>query len=195
MLDRGPRAFCPLAAIERIFAGHALSPCIDAVAVNGQQKDSAANRAFEARLEKVDERHLNLAKRDCFNFHSVRRNSPQLFRRIHPLLVPAAQQKLAASPLVALIAQNRQSVSKRFYKLLTLAILHFFRLIPHCGRRLPIINLCRNRNVVTVWKGGLVPSCNQFSTRFDFSHHSATKRSVGRPPCRGEDVMPYWLTV
>ena len=31
------------------------------------------------------------------------------------------------------------------------------------------------------------------STRFDFSHHSATRRSVGRKPCSGEVVMPYWF--
>src|SRR5579863_10741832 len=62
--DRGPRALRPLAAVERIFAGHALSPGIDAIAVYGQQKDSAAESALKARLEKMDKRHLNFTLRE-----------------------------------------------------------------------------------------------------------------------------------
>src|SRR5579863_719750 len=80
MFDCGPRAFRPLAAIERIFAGHALSPGINAVAVDSQQKNLAAESALETRLEKLDERHLNFAKGDGFNFHSVKSNSPSSLR-------------------------------------------------------------------------------------------------------------------
>ena len=104
MFNRGPGAFRPLAAVKRIFTGHALSPRIDAVAVNGQQKNSAAESALKARLEKIDERHLNFAEGDGFNFHSLKNDSSQLFCRVHPFLIPAAKQKLAASLLVALIA-------------------------------------------------------------------------------------------
>jgi hypothetical protein len=71
MFDRRPRAFRPLAVVEGIFAGHAFSPAIDTVAMDGQQKDSAAESAFEARLEKVDERHLNFTEGDGFNLHIV----------------------------------------------------------------------------------------------------------------------------
>ena len=77
MFDRGPRGFRPLAAVEGVFAGHTFAPGIDPVAVNGQQKNSPAKGAFDARLEKVDERHLNFAKGDGFNFHSVKSDSPQ----------------------------------------------------------------------------------------------------------------------
>jgi hypothetical protein len=38
--------------------------------VHGDQKNAAVVEAAEARLEEVDERHLNLAERDGFNFHS-----------------------------------------------------------------------------------------------------------------------------
>src|SRR5579863_9835653 len=103
MFDRVPCAFRPLAAIERIFASHALSPGIDTVAVDGQQKNAPAEGAFKARLEKLDERHLDFAKGDSFNFHSLNSDSPHLCCRIHPLLLPATEQKLAAPLLGAFI--------------------------------------------------------------------------------------------
>src|SRR5580700_6231163 len=79
MFDCGPRAFRPLAAVKRILAGHALPPGVDAVAVDGQQKNLAAYGAFKARLEKLDERHLNFAKGDSFNFHILKSDSPHWF--------------------------------------------------------------------------------------------------------------------
>ena len=69
MLDRGPCALNPFATVERIFASHALSPACDPVALHVDQENSAAVDASEARLKKIDERHLNLAEGDGFNLH------------------------------------------------------------------------------------------------------------------------------
>ncbi len=66
----GHEAFDPLAAVKRIFSGHALAPAIDPVTVRGEQQDAAAVGASKTRLEEMDERHLNLAQRDGFNFHN-----------------------------------------------------------------------------------------------------------------------------
>jgi hypothetical protein len=41
--------------------------------VDGNQKNSATVKATETRLEKMDERHLNFAECDGFNFHLVRK--------------------------------------------------------------------------------------------------------------------------
>ena len=38
---------------------------------------------------------------------------------------------------------------------------------------------------------GFFPVASSVSTRFDFSHHSAINRSLGSPPCSGDDVIPY----
>ena len=70
MRNGGPTAFDPLAAVERIFAGHAFPPAIDSLAMHGDQQNAAAVGASETRLKKMDERHVNLAQRDGFNFHS-----------------------------------------------------------------------------------------------------------------------------
>ena len=132
MFDRGPGAFRPFTVVERIFASNAFSPAIDAVAVGGQQKDSAAERALEARLEKVNERHLNFAEGDGCNFHQCQNLLPDLSAArdvasyeltvetvagnvfvsdrislgcgIHPCLLPPPQQKLAAALRMAFIA-------------------------------------------------------------------------------------------
>src|SRR5580704_4299277 len=47
--------------------------------------------------------------------------------------------------------------------------------------------------VVSRSNGGFFPVASSVSTRFDFSHHSAMSRSLGSPPCSGDDVIPYWL--
>ena len=65
----GPGAVDPFAAVEGIFADNAFSPAIDALAVNGNQENAAAVKAVEARLEEVDERHVNFAERDGFDLH------------------------------------------------------------------------------------------------------------------------------
>src|SRR5215469_18359235 len=69
LAQRGPGASDPFARIVRIFTGDALPPAVHAFAVHGDEQDAAMVEAAEARLEKVDERHLNLAERDGFNFH------------------------------------------------------------------------------------------------------------------------------
>ena len=56
-------------AVKGLFAGHAFSPAVDPVAVDGEQQNAAAVDAAEARLEEVDQRHLNFAESDGFNFH------------------------------------------------------------------------------------------------------------------------------
>jgi hypothetical protein len=67
--DRQPTAVGPLVAVERFFPGDAFAPAIHAVAMCGQQEDAAAAGASKARLEEMDERHMNLAKCNGFNLH------------------------------------------------------------------------------------------------------------------------------
>src|ERR1700734_2522935 len=67
----GPDAVDPLTAVEGVFAGHAFSPALYALAVDRNQKNAAAISAAEAGLKKVDQRHLNFAECDGFNFHGV----------------------------------------------------------------------------------------------------------------------------
>src|SRR5579862_2376364 len=69
MLQRRPRALYPLAAVVRILANYALAPSIHTFAMHRNQENPAAVGTAEARLEKVDERHLNLAKGNGFDFH------------------------------------------------------------------------------------------------------------------------------
>src|ERR1700741_1300866 len=71
--DCGPRTFDPLAAVKGIFASHAFSPAVCSVTVGSEQQHAAAVRAPEARLEKMDERHMNLAERDSLNLHRLRK--------------------------------------------------------------------------------------------------------------------------
>src|SRR5215469_11059774 len=69
VLGRHPGAFNPFAAVERILTGNALRPTGEAVAVNRHEQNAPAVGATKARLEEVDERHLNLAQGDGFDFH------------------------------------------------------------------------------------------------------------------------------
>src|SRR5579862_2961971 len=69
LLDRWPRALDPFAAVVRIFAGYAFAPSVDAVTVRGDEHDAAVVEAAEARLEEMDERHLNFAEGDGFDLH------------------------------------------------------------------------------------------------------------------------------
>src|SRR5580765_3146599 len=66
-----PGAFDPLTAVEGIFAHDALAPSVDAFTVDGHQENAAAVGATKARLEKVDERHLNFTQSNGFNFHDL----------------------------------------------------------------------------------------------------------------------------
>jgi len=43
--------------------------------MNRQKKNAAAVSASKARLKKLDERHLNFAESDRFNFHGVVRGT------------------------------------------------------------------------------------------------------------------------
>ena len=61
MRDRRPRALDPLAAVKGVFGGYALGPTVDALAMGSDQQNAPAVDAAEARLEKMDERHLNFA--------------------------------------------------------------------------------------------------------------------------------------
>ena len=66
-----PRALGPLAAVKRIFAGHAFAPAVQPVAMRGEQQDAPAGGAPKTRLKELDERQVNLAERDGVNLHSV----------------------------------------------------------------------------------------------------------------------------
>src|SRR5258708_9379675 len=68
-----PGALDPFATVEGIFADHAFSPAVGALAVDGDQENAAAVGTAKARLEKVDERHVDFAERDGFNFHREER--------------------------------------------------------------------------------------------------------------------------
>ena len=67
--QRGPCAFDPFTAVERIFADDAFSPAVDSLAVHGNKKDATAVEMSETRLEKMDERHVNFTESDGFDFH------------------------------------------------------------------------------------------------------------------------------
>src|SRR5579862_2918372 len=69
MFDRGPRGVDPFRTVERVLPGYALSPPRHPVALDIQQQYAAAVKTAEARLEKMDERHLNFTQSDAFNFH------------------------------------------------------------------------------------------------------------------------------
>jgi hypothetical protein len=70
----GPGTLDPLAAVEGILPGYAFSPTVCAVAVRREQKNAAAVGTSEARLEEMDERHVNFAESDGFNLHNLETN-------------------------------------------------------------------------------------------------------------------------
>ena len=84
-MNGGPRRFRPFGAEERPFAGHAFSPTVGAFAMHGQQKDAAIVGPSKARLKEMDERHLDLAECDGFDFHD--KVMPFLVRRFPCLRV------------------------------------------------------------------------------------------------------------
>ena len=71
MLDDRPCGLDPLRAVKRIFPGDTLAPPINAVTMCGKQEDTTAVDAAKARLKKMDQRHLDLAQRDGFEFHRI----------------------------------------------------------------------------------------------------------------------------
>src|ERR1035441_9158721 len=77
LLQRRPGAFDPLAAVEGVLADDALAPSVGALAVHGDQQNAAAVGAPKARLEEMDEWHVNLAERDGFDFHGSRFQCPR----------------------------------------------------------------------------------------------------------------------
>ena len=113
----------PLAAVVRVFARDAFSPTVNAIAVRGQQQNATAEGAFEARLEKLDERHLNFTKGDCFYFHSLGIHLLRIRPRIHPLFFPLTEQEFSITMRFAFIAENGQSFGKRLDKLGSISFL------------------------------------------------------------------------
>src|ERR1039458_9679652 len=93
--DGEPGAFGPLAAVEGIFAAHAFAPAVDSVAMRGEQKDAAAVGASKARLEEMDERHVNLAESDGFNLHNSRASAFRLRASANPM--PATSNSVRGS--------------------------------------------------------------------------------------------------
>ena len=81
----GHALFDPFAAVERIFAGDAFSPAVDAFAVRGEQQNAAAIGASKARLKKMDERHVNFAEGDGFNLHRSVSSTEYRYREKNPL--------------------------------------------------------------------------------------------------------------
>ena len=67
--DHIPCALDVLLAVVRLLAGNALAPAFEAIAVHGDQHDAPGVGAPKARLEEVDERHVQFAKSNGFNFH------------------------------------------------------------------------------------------------------------------------------
>src|ERR1043166_8709056 len=63
-----PRGVNRLFTIERVFTGHAFAPSFRPVSMNRQQKDAAFCSAAKTGLKKMDQRHMNLAQGDRFNF-------------------------------------------------------------------------------------------------------------------------------
>ena len=67
--DGEPRGVDGLFQIKRVFAGHALAPGCEAFAVQCDQDDAASGGASEAGLKKLDQRHIDFAQSNGFNFH------------------------------------------------------------------------------------------------------------------------------
>src|SRR6266853_2859835 len=118
MLDGGPGRLDPFRAIKRIFGGDTLSPSNHSVALDGEQQDAAAIETAEARLKKMDERHLDFAQGNGFNFHAN-------LERVHPLFVPTAQQELTIPLMVPFVSQHRQVLGKCLQKILAVTVLDF----------------------------------------------------------------------
>src|ERR1700691_3880561 len=76
--DGEPHAIRPLAAVERIFAGHTFAPALNPLAMRSDQKNAPAVGSPRTRLGGIDERHMNLAECDGFNLH---RNSNSIHHR------------------------------------------------------------------------------------------------------------------
>src|SRR3954453_6665723 len=68
--DHVPCALDVLLAVIRLLAGNALAPAFHAVTMHGNQDDAASVGAPKARLEEMDERHLQFANCDGFNLHT-----------------------------------------------------------------------------------------------------------------------------
>src|SRR5262245_27700771 len=84
--------------IVRRFAGNAFPPIGDAFALQLHQQNSPLGGSSEARLEKMDERHLNFLQRDGLDSHGsvfldrgYRGHSLlHVASRVRPIFVPAA---------------------------------------------------------------------------------------------------------
>src|SRR5712692_3674311 len=74
MFEGGPRTLCPLRAEERILPGDALPPAVNSPAFHRDQQDAAAENAAKARFKKIDERQVNFAQGDGFDFHVCSKN-------------------------------------------------------------------------------------------------------------------------
>ena len=67
-----PGTVYPLATVEGVLARHALAPSIHALTMGGDQNDTTTVSTAKAGLKEIDERHLDLAQSDSFNFHLVK---------------------------------------------------------------------------------------------------------------------------
>ena len=113
--------------------------------MHSDQNDAAMVKTAEARLKKVDERHLNFAYRDGFDFHGKALTTKdtkdhegfsfvsfvvEAFASVHPSLIPLPQQEFSVSRLVMFVAQHGQARGKRLQESLSIALLHLLRAIP-----------------------------------------------------------------
>src|SRR5271166_808308 len=121
MLDGGPGRVQPFRAVIRILAGHTFAPTVDPVTVRGYQENTAAISSAKTRLKKMDERHVNFAECDGFEFHIKPINTEGAEESQRPRLLPMAQQELAVALPVAFVSQDGQALGKGVGKLFTVS--------------------------------------------------------------------------
>src|SRR5215472_14922193 len=67
--DHVPGTLNVLFGIVRSFAGDALAPSFQPITIERNQQHATVVGTAEASLKKMDQRHLDFAKSDGFNFH------------------------------------------------------------------------------------------------------------------------------
>src|SRR5882672_361686 len=73
LAKHGPRGVGALFGVVRTLVGNALTPSLDAFAVNGDQGDAALVDPPEAGLKKMDQRHVQFTQGNSFDIHGLPR--------------------------------------------------------------------------------------------------------------------------
>src|SRR5271165_7025587 len=105
--DNVPCAVDVLFAVVRLLAGDALTPAVEAIAMQCDQQDTAVISAAKAGLEKMNQRDLQFAECDSFDLHN--RLGDLGFWRVRQILVPVSELKTAVTCGITFIAEADQT--------------------------------------------------------------------------------------